>query len=85
VRCGDESHRRCQRLCRRVEVEGWPELVQCQTGYYSGGSQPYQGCDDPGFGDPTDPTLNKADPRWICQGPPILKHIYLPLVVKSLP
>lgn len=63
----------------------WPANVRCQTGYYPGGSQPYQSCDDPGFGDPTDPTLNKADPRWICQGPPILKYIYLPLVVKSLP
>jgi hypothetical protein len=66
-------------------VNEWPANVQCQTGYYPGGSQPYQNCDDPGFGDPTNPTLNKADSRWICQGPPIPKYIYLPLVLKSLP
>ena len=66
-------------------VNEWPANVQCQAGYYPGGSQPYQNCDDPGFGNPTNTTLNQADPRWICQGPPILDFIYLPLVVKSLP
>jgi hypothetical protein len=66
-------------------VEEWPPLVRCKTGYYPGGTQPYQDCDDPGFGDPTDPTLNRADSRWVCQGPPILKHISLPLVMKSAP
>jgi hypothetical protein len=66
-------------------VSEWPPLVRCKTGYYPGGSQPYQDCDDPGFGDPTDPTLNKADSRWVCQGPPILRGVYLPLVVRSAP
>jgi hypothetical protein len=63
-------------------VQEWPELIRCQTGYYAGGTQPYQGCDDPGFGVPTDPTLNRADSRWVCQGPPILNPVFLPLVTK---
>jgi hypothetical protein len=66
-------------------VEEWPPLVQCRTGYYPGGSQPYQDCDDPGFADPSNPTLNKADDRWICQGPPILEYVYLPMVIESGP
>jgi hypothetical protein len=83
VQCVDSNEVYDTEFASPVEVEGWPELVQCETGYYSGGSQPYQGCDDPGFGDPTDPILNQADPRWICQGPPILNYVYLPLVVKQ--
>jgi len=85
VQCLDSGALYDTEFTSTVEVANWPEGVRCATGYYSGGSQPYQGCDDPGFGDPTNPTLNKADPRWVCQGPPILKHIYLPLVVRSLP
>jgi len=63
-------------------VDDWPPLVQCRTGYYPGGSQPYQDCDDPGFADPANPTLNRADSRWVCQGPPILNPIYLSLITK---
>ena len=66
-------------------VNEWPPLVHCQVGYYLGGGQPYQACDDPGFGDPSDPDLNKADERFVCQGPPILEYIYLPLVMKTSP
>jgi hypothetical protein len=66
-------------------VNEWPPTLRCKTGHYPGGSQPYQDCDDPGFGDPTDPTLNRADSRWVCQGPPILKHVYLPAVAASEP
>jgi hypothetical protein len=66
-------------------VNEWPALVYCQAGYYLGGTQPYQGCDDPGFGDPNNPALNKADGRFVCQGPPVLKHVHLPLVFKAWP
>jgi hypothetical protein len=82
VQCLDSNELYDTEFAPPVAVEGWPERVRCKTGYYSGGNQPYQGCDDPGFGDPTDPTLNKADARWVCQGPPILSYDYLPLVTK---
>ncbi len=62
-------------------VANWPQGVRCATGYYSGGSQPYQGCDDPGVSDPTNLNLNRADSRWVCQGPPILEYVYLPSIM----
>jgi hypothetical protein len=66
-------------------VSGWPAFVQCKVGYYPGGSQPYQPCDDPGFGDPSDPALNRADDRFVCQAPPLLQYLYLPILVKPAP
>jgi hypothetical protein len=82
VQCLDSNELYDTEFAPPGPVQEWPALVRCQTGYYLGGSQPYQGCDDPGFGDPTNPTLNRADSRWVCQGPPILEHVYMPLVVK---
>lgn len=61
-------------------VANWPAGVRCATGHYLGGSQPYQGCDDPGFSDPANLSLNRADSRWVCQAPPILEVIFLPLI-----
>jgi hypothetical protein len=82
VQCLDSGELYDTEFASPVEVAGWPDLVRCATGYYSGGSQLYQGCDDPGFGDPTNLDLNRADSRWVCQGPPILEYVYMPLVTK---
>jgi hypothetical protein len=84
VQCLDSNELYDSEFTPPGPVQEWPELVRCQTGYYQGGSQPYQGCDDPGFGDPADPTLNRADPRWVCQGPP-REHVHLPMVMTSWP
>ena len=62
-----------------IAINEWPALVRCKSGYYTGGTQPYQICDDPGFGDPTDPTLNKGDTRFVCEGPP-RENVFLPLM-----
>jgi hypothetical protein len=82
VQCLDSGELYDTEFASPVEVAGWPDLVRCATGYYSGGSQPYQGCDDPGFGDPTNLNLNRADSRWVCQGPPVLEHTFVPLAAK---
>ena len=51
VQCLDSNELYDTEFASPIAVKGWPELVQCQAGYYSGGSQPYLGCEDPGLGD----------------------------------
>jgi len=40
--------------------------IRCTNGYYGGSVVSTQDCDDPGF---VDPTLNQADPRFLCDSP----------------
>jgi hypothetical protein len=82
VQCLDSNDLYDVEFASPVAVEGWPAHLRCKVGYYSGGTQPYQICDDPGFGDPTNPALNRADARFICEGPTRLYQVFLPLVVR---
>ena len=70
VQCMDSNDLYDVEYAPDYTVLDWPSLVRCKVGTYDGGTQPFQHCDDPGFGVGADPKLNRADDRFVCQGPP---------------
>jgi hypothetical protein len=80
VRCLDSNDIYDVEFASPIAINEWPPVVRCKSGYYPGGSQPHQICDDPGFGDPSNPALNKADARFVCEGPP-RDDVFLPLLL----
>jgi hypothetical protein len=79
VHCLDSNDLYDVEFAPELPVLDWPALVQRQSGHCGGGTQPHQVCDDPGSADPSNPTQNGADSRFVCEGPPLPRRAFLPL------